>query len=289
MLAIELRDLYYRYPAARPHEVAPYALQGIDLEVEAGEFVALMGHTGAGKSTLCMALNGLVPQATGGAIRGLQRVLGHDVRAVPVARLARQVGLVFQDPESQLFSPTVEQEVAFGPENLGLPVEVIRERVDWALDLLELQALRQRGPTQLSGGQQQRVAIAAALAMEPQLLVLDEPTSGLDPLGTAEVFAAIERLCLEREVTVVLATQDAEQVAQFAHRVVVLSEGRVVLDAATAAAFAQPELLAQAGVAPPQVSRVAAALRERLGEMPALYRLDDAERALRALWEQARA
>ncbi len=289
MLAIELRDLYYRYPAARPHEVAPYALQGIDLEVEAGEFVALMGHTGAGKSTLCMALNGLVPQATGGAIRGLQRVLGHDVRAVPVARLARQVGLVFQDPESQLFSPTVEQEVAFGPENLGLPVEVIRERVDWALDLLELQALRQRGPTQLSGGQKQRVAIAAALAMEPQLLVLDEPTSGLDPLGTAEVFAAIERLCLEREVTVVLATQDAEQVAQFAHRVVVLSEGRVVLDAATAAAFAQPELLAQAGVAPPQVSRVAAALRERLGEMPALYRLDDAERALRALWEQARA
>ncbi|MGI6376864.1 MAG: energy-coupling factor ABC transporter ATP-binding protein [Anaerolineae bacterium] len=289
MLAIELRDLHYRYPAARPHEVAPYALQGIDLEVEAGEFVALMGHTGAGKSTLCMALNGLVPQATGGAIRGVQRVLGHDVRAVPVARLARQVGLVFQDPESQLFSPTVEQEVAFGPENLGLPVEVIRERVDWALDLLELQALRQRGPTQLSGGQKQRVAIAAALAMEPQLLVLDEPTSGLDPLGTAEVFAAIERLCLEREVTVVLATQDAEQVAQFAHRVVVLSEGRVVLDAATAAAFAQPELLAQAGVAPPQVSRVAAALRERLGEMPALYRLDDAERALRALWEQARA
>jgi len=285
VLAVEFHEFYYRYPAARPNEAAPYALRGIELEVEVGEFVALMGHTGAGKSTLCMAMNGLVPQATGGAVRGVQRVLGHEARAVPVARLARQVGLVFQDPESQLFSPSVEQEVAFGPENLGLSVDAIADRVDWALDMLDLQPLRKRGPTQLSGGQKQRVAIAAALAMQPEMLILDEPTSGLDPLGTAEVFAAIERLCAEREMTVVLATQEAEQVAQSAHRVVVMSEGSILLDAPPVTAFMQPELLAQAGVAPPQVSLVAAALKERGIVVPAFHRLDEAEKALRGLWQ----
>lgn len=283
MLAIEIRDLYYRYPALHPDVEAPYVLRGIDLAVEVGEFVALMGHTGAGKSTLCMALNGLVPQATGGAIRGKVEVLGQSTRATPIARLACQVGLVLQDPESQLFNATVEQEIAFGPENLGLPVDEIRARLDWAVTLMELDDLRDRGPTQLSGGQKQRVAIAAALAMLPQVLVLDEPTSGLDPRGKAEVFAAIERLCAEREMTVVLATQDAAQVAEFARRVVVLSQGAIVLDASPAEAFAQPELLALAGVAPPQVSQIAAALNARLGSALAFTLMEDAERSLRAL------
>ncbi|MEN6478635.1 MAG: ATP-binding cassette domain-containing protein [Anaerolineales bacterium] len=282
MLAIEIRDLSYRYPALRPGSVAPYALRDINLTVAAGEFVALMGHTGAGKSTLCMALNGLVPQATGGSIHGSVHIFGQETRTVPVAQLARRVGLVFQDPESQLFSPTVEQEVAFGPENLGLPLDEVRMRLDWALDLLDLQPLRNRGPVQLSGGQKQRVAIAAALAMRPEILVLDEPTSGLDPLGRDEVVGAIERLCSERQMTVILATQDAEQVAQFAQRVVVLNEGAILLDASPEQAFAQPEVLAMAGVAPPQVSRIAAALRAQLGDAPTFYQLDVAERDLRS-------
>ena len=223
------------------------------------------------------------------------QVLGQDARAVPISRLACQVGLVLQDPESQLFSATVEQEIAFGPENLGLPVDEIRARLEWALELLDLNGLRDRGPTQLSGGQKQRVAIAAALAMHPQVLVLDEPTSGLDPRGVTEVFAAIERLCREREMTVVLATQDAAQVAEFAQRVVVLSEGAMLLDDTPAVAFAQPALLAQAGVAPPQVSRIATALNARLtspmatplASPMAVTRLDEAERALRALAERS--
>lgn len=283
MLAIEIHDLCYRYPALRSGGVAPYALRDINLTVAAGEFLALMGHTGAGKSTLCMALNGLVPQATGGAIHGSVRILGQETRTVPVAQLACRVGLVFQDPESQLFSPTVEQEVAFGPENLGLPIDEVRARLDWALDLLDLQPLRNRGPAQLSGGQKQRVAIAAALAMRPEILVLDEPTSGLDPLGRDEVVGAIERLRSEHQMTVVLATQDAEQVAQFAQRVVVLNEGAILLDASPEEAFGQPEVLAMAGVASPQVSRIAAALRAQLGDVPNFYQLDVAERALRSL------
>jgi len=283
VLAIEICDLAYRYPAWRHDGQAPYALHDINLSVEAGEFVALMGHTGAGKSTLCMAINGLVPQATGGAIHGSVRVLGQDVRRVPVAQLARQVGFVFQDPESQLFSSTVVQEIAFGPENLGLPAAEIKTRVDWALELMDLVGLRDRGPTQLSGGEKQRVALAAALAMQPEVLVLDEPTSGLDPRGTAEVFAALERIRAEREMTVILATQEAEQVAQFAQRVVVLSEGAIVLDAPPAQAFAQTNLLEQAGVAPPQVSLVAAALNAQLGLELSFYQIDAAERALRAL------
>jgi energy-coupling factor transporter ATP-binding protein EcfA2 len=276
LAAIEIAQLHYAYPALWPGAAETPVLRGVDLAVERGEFLALMGPTGAGKTTLCLALNGLVPQTTGGVIRGTVRVLGQDPRRTPVAQLATRVGTVYQDPESQLFCPTVEEEVAFGPENLGLDPREIAARVSWALDLVEMTPSLHRAPTQLSGGQKQRVAIAATLAMHPEVLILDEPTSGLDPAGQFEVVAVIERLCRERQMT----SHDAEQIATFADRVAVLWEGRIVAHAAPAQVFTDAALVQQVGFAVPQVSELAVALNQRQGSDYRFITLDEAERAL---------
>ena len=198
MCAVEIDDLHYAYPPLWAGGASAEVLRGVSLTIERGEFLALMGPTGVGKSTLLMALNGIVPQSTGGVIRGRVTVLGAEARRTPVAELARRVGIVYQDAESQLFSTTVEDEVAFGPENLGIDPLEIAERVAWALDVVDMAAHRGRAPSQLSGGQKQRVAIAAALAMLPEVLILDEPTTALDPLGQREVLAVVGKLCRER-------------------------------------------------------------------------------------------
>ena len=225
-----------------------------------GEFVAVLGRVGAGKSTLCMALNGLVPHATGGIFRGDVTVLGRNTKEHPIADLARSVGLVFQDPEMQLTQMRVEDELAFGPENLGVPSGEIEERVTWALEAVGLAGYRDRSPLLLSGGEKQRVAIAAMLAMRPQVLALDEPTANLDPAGKAAIFNLLARLARERQITIVLATQELERVARYVQRVVVLHDGVIALDDTPAAVFAQAPLLRGVG------DRRAAA--RRAGEPP---------------------
>ena len=211
--AILIRDLHYAYPPPQ-HGGAPVSvLRGVNLAIGAGEFVAVLGRVGAGKSTLCMALNGLVPHATGGVFRGDVTVLGQNTKTHPIADLARSAGLVFQDPEMQLTQMRVEDELAFGPENLGVPTGEIEERVTWALDAVGLGSYRDRSPLHLSGGEKQRVAIAAMLAMRPQVLALDEPTANLDPAGKAAIFNLLARLARERQITIVLATQELERVA----------------------------------------------------------------------------
>ncbi len=202
-------------------------LRGVDLRVDRGEFVALMGRTGAGKTTLCLSFNGLVPQATGGVIRGRVLVQGRDTRRFPPASFARDVGMVFQDPESQLFQLTVEDEIAFGLENLGVPPDEIDRRIDWALSLVGMEGYRRRSPRRLSGGQMQRIAIAAALATRPALLVLDEPTTHLDPRGKSEVFHSLRHLRQILDCAVVMATQDVEWIVSETHRVAMLLEGRL--------------------------------------------------------------
>ncbi len=276
MAAITIEDLHYRYPQPTGLPEPPAVLRGVDLEVAEGEFLSLMGPTGAGKTTLCMALNGLVPQTTGGTIRGRVRVLGQDPRAVPVPLLAARVGMVYQDPESQLFAAAVEDEVAFGPENLGLPRGEIRERVEWALAAVGMSAQRRRPPAHLSGGQKQRVAIAASLAMLPEVLILDEPTAALDPLGQHEVFGVIEALCRERRMTIVMVSGDAERVAQFSDRVAVLWEGRIARADEPAAVFHDGDLVAASGIAVPQVSAVAVALNRCHGGGRRFVRLKEA-------------
>ncbi len=275
-----VEDLHYAYPPPRPQDPPSWVLRGVDLRLEEGECLALLGPTGAGKTTLCLALNGLVPRSTGGLIRGRVLVEGLDTRRHPVPELARRVGLVFQDPETQFFHLTVEAEVAFGPENLGLPRAEIAERVDWALRLVGMQAHRHRSPFHLSGGEKQRVAIASILAMTPKVLVLDEPTAYLDPRGKAEVLAVVRRLRQERTMAVVLVEQDLEQVAEFADRVAVLDAGRVVLEGPAGVVLAQAERLRALGLTPPAVADLADCLNRRLGTRFAFTRVEQARETL---------
>jgi energy-coupling factor transport system ATP-binding protein len=271
--AIRVENLHFTYPSIGPGVPVP-ALRSIDLVVEPGEFLTVMGPTGAGKTTLCLALNGLVPQSTGGSFRGNVWVAGRNTKTHPVAELATEVGLVFQDAESQLFNMTVEDEVAFGPEGLGLPVEEIERRAQWALHALGLAELRARSPARLSGGQQQRLAIAAVLAMGPGILVLDEPTAGLDPLGRRAVLAVLADLHCQG-ITVIMATQDAEA-ASVAGRVLVLEAGRIVLEGTPQTVFTQVEYLHALGVDVPQVTE----LSYRLGIHPLCVTVDQAVLAL---------
>ena len=260
---IIIDNLTYAYPPAQPGAEPEWVLDGVDLEIAAGEFVAVMGATGGGKTTLCLALNGIVPHSTGGIIGGDVIVDGLNTKRQPVAELARRVGLVFQEPETQLFNMTVEMEVAFGLENLGLPRAEINERIEWALGLVRMQSQRQRSPFQLSGGQKQRVAIASMLAMQPKILVLDEPTANLDPVGKREVFAAIQTLRQQLAMTIIMVSHESEQIAEFADRVVVLHEGKVALSGSPTAVFSQITTLQQMGLAVPQASEVADFLGER--------------------------
>jgi energy-coupling factor transporter ATP-binding protein EcfA2 len=268
------------------------ALCGVDLEVPHGQFLAVMGPVGAGKSTLCLALNGAIPHAVDGEFSGQVTVYGQNTRDVPMGQLAMQVGLVFEDVEAQLFNATVADEIAFGLEAMGLPAAEIERRIDLALESVGLgdslgrtargRAPRGRAPRTLSGGEQKRLALASVLAMRPRLLVLDEPTSGLDPRGRHDVLAAIERLRREdgQGMTVVMATQDAEAAARFADRVVVLCEGRVALDGCPGEVYAQVERLEAWGIEAPQLARLAHRLSERSGRTFAFLHLPDAQRAL---------
>jgi len=277
---IAVDDLHYSYPPLIPGGDPIPVLRGVDLRLERGAFVALMGPTAVGKSTLCLALNGIVPQSTGGVIRGQVRVAGYDTRRTPIAEMAPRIGLVGQDPESQLFCTTVEREVAFGPENLALPRPEIVERVAWALETVGLSECAHRSPLQLSGGQKQRLAIAASLALLPEILILDEPTASLDPLGQRQVFQVVERLRRQREMTILMVSHNAEQIAQFADRLAIMIDGRIVRDEAPRALLCDADLLREAGLAPPQVTAVAQKLNTRDGGRRQWIRLDEARSAL---------
>jgi len=225
MAVIEARGLTYTYPESKKP-----ALVDVDLVVEEGEFVILTGPSGCGKTTLCRCLNGLIPHFYGGELRGELYVAGMNVKEHKTWEFAQHVGLVFQNPENQLFSLTVEKDIAFGPENLGLPREEIRNRVDWALDRTGTTPLRYRAPYELSGGQQQRVAIASTLAMKPKVLVLDEPTSFLDPRGAQRIFETVNRLNKELGITIILVEHRLDLASVYADRVIVMNDGRIALD-----------------------------------------------------------
>ncbi len=284
---IRFERFTFRYPPVAG--AAPVtALEEISLEVAAGEFLGITGSTGSGKSTLCLAIAGLVPQETGGIVGGSVVVTGWDTRYTPVPQLATRVGVVFQDPESNLVGLSVEDEVAFGPENLGIPPAEIARRVDWALEVVGLSHERDRLSAHLSGGQKQRLAIAAVLAMQPQILVLDEPTAQLDPVGKEEVIAAVERLRQElgRRLTIVLVESDTELLSHFADRIVVLHAGRVALEGSPRAVFSRTEQLAALGIRVPPLAELAARLNRALGAELSFLSQTEAEAALARLLEQ---
>ncbi len=226
---IEVRGLTFTYSGT-----SDPALQGIDLSIAEGQLCAVVGANGAGKSTLCFALTGFIPHFYRGDLQGEVTVGGRPVATTALADLAGEVGLVFQNPFSQISGAryTVREEIAFGLENLGVPRSEMPERVAEAVDLAGLAGLEERSPYALSGGQQQRLAIASMVVMRPRVLVLDEPTSQLDSSGSKEVFAALRALAAGRKTTVVLVEHKIELVAAFADRVVVLAGGQRVADGA---------------------------------------------------------
>ena len=258
---IQVQGLRHAYPLEDGGQVV--ALQGVDLTVERGEFVALVGPNGSGKSTLARHLNGLLLPTAGQVwVDGL---LTSDSRHLWQVR--QRVGMVFQNPENQLVASTVEEDVAFGPENQALPPEEIRRRVDEALDIVGLQGYRTHPPQMLSGGQKQLVAIAGALATRPACILFDEPTSMLDPPNRRQVMETIQRLNVEESLTVVLITQSMDE-AVAAGRVLVMHAGRIVMDGPPEEIFEEGKRLRSLGLDLPPAVEIAQRLREQGMRLP---------------------
>jgi energy-coupling factor transporter ATP-binding protein EcfA2 len=251
--AIEVRGLSVRYPGAgRP------ALDGLTLDVAPGEWLGIVGLTGAGKSTLMRCLNGIVPELVPARVEGTVSVGGIDVRATPVRELARRVGVVLDDPDTQLSRATVAEEVALGLEATAIPWDEIVARVAGTLEAVGLAGLEGRSPLTLSGGEQQRLVIACALAMRTQILLMDEPTASLDAAGTAAVLDIVRWLNREQGMTVVLAAHDVELLAEHVDRIMVLDRGRLLMEGTPATVFSRCAELADLGLGVPQVTQVAA-------------------------------
>jgi len=256
LAVIEARNLTYSYPFAdKP------AIEDINLAIERGEFVLLTGPSGCGKTTLCRCFNGLIPHFYGGKLEGEVWVAGLKTDEHPIHELAKHVGLVFQNPENQLFALTVEKDVAFGLENLGLPRDEIRRRVDWALKVTGIYDLKDRAPFELSGGQQQRVAIASILAMQPEIMVLDEPTSFLDPLSARSILETIYQLNRELGITIILIEHRLDLAARYADRIIVMDRGHIILDGEPRKIFLD-DRIKLVGVGLPKVVRLYLALRD---------------------------
>lgn len=262
-MSIELEHVSYIYNRGTPAEWQ--ALRDVSLTIRPGEFVGLIGATGSGKSTLVQHMNGLL-RPTSGRVR----VFGMDTsdRRTDLTRVRQRVGLVFQYPEHQLFAATVAEELAYGPTNLGLPPAEVQRRVRWALRAVGLgEELLTRSPFSLSGGQARRVALAGVLAMRPDVLVLDEPAAGLDPLGRREILDLIRNLHREG-MTIVLVSHSMEDVAELATRVVVLDQGRVVMDGPPRVLFRRHRELAALGLAAPVAAELVDALKARGWPVP---------------------
>ena len=206
------------------------SIQDVSFDMSPGEFVVLTGPSGCGKTTICRCMNGLIPNFYSGEFTGELVVDGMNVKDHTTAEMATHVGLVFQNPENQLFSLSIERDVAFGPENLGLSREETRKRVDWALEVTGITDLKDKPPYELSGGQQQRAAIAAVLAMQPKVIILDEPTSFLDPKSALEILQVISDLNRRLEISIILVEHRLDLVSKHANRVIVMDDGKIVLD-----------------------------------------------------------
>lgn len=259
---IEFDEVSFEY--VDRHGAVVGALRDVSLSVDEGEFVAVIGHNGSGKSTLAKHMNALLTPTSGTVnIRGMDSRSASDLWEI-----RRLVGFVFQNPDNQIVASTVEEDVAFGPENLGLPSVEIDRRITGALESVGMGAFRLRAPHHLSGGQKQRVAIAGVLAMEPACIVLDEPTAMLDPVGRASVFSALADLRAKMGTSILVVTHHMDEAA-LADRVVVMEAGRIVLDGSPASVFAQESTLRRIGLDVPAVTEVAWLLRSRGFAVPA--------------------
>lgn len=264
MSKVVVNNLKYRYPLTEN-----LALNGLTFEIEQGELIGIIGRNGAGKSTLCAALTGLVPHFFKGAYGGSVHIDGINVKESKLSDISREVGIIFQNPFTQMTGAkeTVKEELAFGLENLGVPKLEMLRHIEDALNLLEIDHLRDKNPLELSGGQMQRVAIASILVMHPGLLVLDEPTSQLDPQGTAEVFRAIKKLS-NQGMTIIMVEHKIEEIAEYADRVMFLDNGKIVAFDTPTNVFSMNHL-EEHGLRPPVFTRVCKGLGIR--DLSGLY------------------
>ena len=247
---LKTENLFYTYDNGVKH--IDTVLDGINFQVKKGEFVAVLGHNGCGKSTLAKHLNGLLIPVGGNVyVNGI-----NTKDEEKIWEIRRQVGMVFQNPDNQIVANVVEEDVAFAPENLGVPSKEIRNRVDEALKIVDMYEYRKHAPHLLSGGQKQRVAIAGAIAMHPDCIVMDEPTAMLDPMGRAEVMETVLKLKAQENMTVVMITHYMDEAA-LADRVVVMDDGKIVIDDVPHNVFSQVELLKSLGLDVPQVTELA--------------------------------
>jgi len=247
--------------------------------VEKGEFVGIIGPSGCGKSTLCYTLNGIIPHTINGKVSGSVKVFGKEALKTEPHNLAGDIGIVLQNPETQLFAMTVEEELAFGPENLGIDVEEIRERIDWALSVVRMEKYKYRFPFNLSGGQKQRIAIAASLTMLPKVLVLDEPTSQLDPKGKRDIFNVVNQLHDEMEMTILLVEHETDILAENVDRVIVMQDGRIIMDGIPQDILSKVESLQKIGIRPPEVAEITYRLMKK-GKLPRVCTTLDEARGL---------
>lgn len=249
---IKIENLTYNYP----NTTTP-ALDNINLEIKEGEFILLVGPSGCGKSTLVQCLNGIIPKVAGGDLQGKIIIGQKDISNCKVHQLSKHVGMVFQNPNAQLFGLTVEEDVAFGPENLGIARDEIQKLVEKSIGIVGIEKLRKRFTFTLSGGEKQRTAIAGAIAMEPKILVLDEPTSDLDPVGTKQVLETLKRLNKDKSITIVLIEHKIDEVFGVADRTIVMDRGKIILDGKTCEVFTHNlDQLENIGIYPPQLIRL---------------------------------
>ena len=258
MSIIKFENVHYTYPGDQME-----SLCGVDLAIEEGSFVAVLGHNGSGKSTLAKHMNAILTPTEGKVtVNGID-----SADEEQIIQLRRNVGMVFQNPDNQIVANVVEDDVAFAPENLGVEPKEIRRRVDEALKLVGMYDKRQHAPHLLSGGQKQRVAIAGVIAMEPRIIVLDEPTAMLDPIGREEVISTVTRLCREKGMTVVLITHHMDECVG-ADRLIVMSGGSIVADGVPAEVFANIDLMEREGLTVPETTRLLYDLKQRGMNLP---------------------
>ncbi len=252
---IEAKDIWFTYPSGVE------ALRGISVTIHAGEFVAIMGQNGAGKTTLVKHFNGLLKPT-----RGQVFAEGRDVSKASVASLAKDVGFVFQNPDSQLFSESVEEEIAFALRNFGFERDVIEKRITWALNLLALTQYRKTSPFMLSGGERKRVALASVLAWDPRILILDEPTIGQDYQQKEKLRQFIMQLRTQRK-TVIIVTHDVEFVAECNPRILLMRDGKIIADGEARSILTNAEVLTAASIVPPQVAQIFLELHQQMPEL----------------------
>jgi len=243
---INFKDVSFRYSKNQDH-----VLRNISFNVKKGEFLGISGPSGSGKSTLCLMMNGIIPKTIEGEFSGEVYIDGEDIAEKEIYEISEKLGLILQNPESQLFSMTVEEELAFGPENLGIKREEIGDRVSWALELVGMERFREAFPHQLSGGEKQKIAIASLLTMKPEILVLDEPTSNLDPKSRIEIFKIVQKLN-KKGMTVVVVEHETNFISS-ADKILILNEGEIVRYGTPKEIFREADFLKEIGIRVPEI------------------------------------